>query len=521
MATDNYSSDADWTVPTGVEEIDIECHGASGGDGESGSSWNQNGSGSGHAGGFGEGTANVTPGETLYIRFGGGGAGGYKAFGFDTRADGGDGGDAADVRQGGTSTGDMIISAGGGGGGGAAGAGSTGSSNAAASDGGDGGGSGQDGSSSSTSNTSGPGGLGEGSSGYSGNSGGEDKRDDGSASAAAAGGGGGGGYTGGGGGSAEIAVSGSGAEFADAAAGGGGGGGGSTPGVTNASSTVGGSNYGGGRVIIEYATPISDLSATVVDGDQIDLTWSDVPDEASYDVYRSESPFSDEANATKVADLSQNTTSYSDTGLEDGEQYYYRVRTVRSDGKTALSNEVSPTTDLPSHTIDSVDATASDELTIIWTRADDSTDGKWELYRSTDGSLGSLIFDTTTLSTSSYVDSGLTLGTTYYYTLRRVAGDASLDVQETGGLAAPPSNITVDAVNGDQFDVSWQDNASNEDGYRVFVSRDGGQTWTNDSGDLPAGTTSYTTTSLLDGEQYRVTVEVLKGGTTRRPLKEA
>lgn len=70
-----------------------------------------------------------------------------------------------------------------------------------------------------------------------------------------------------------------------------------------------------------------------------------------------------------------------------------------------------------------------------------------------------------------------------------------------------PSNLVVTGVTGDQISVSWTDNSSVEDGYRVYVSTDAGSSWTQDGSDLAANTTSYTTTNLLDGERYWFKVE--------------
>lgn len=59
----------------------------------------------------------------------------------------------------------------------------------------------------------------------------------------------------------------------------------------------------------------------------------------------------------------------------------------------------------------------------------------------------------------------------------------------------------------DDIQITWTDNADNEDGYRIYRSRDGGSTWTQASGDLPPDTTQWTDTGLLDGEQYVHKVE--------------
>lgn len=77
-------------------------------------------------------------------------------------------------------------------------------------------------------------------------------------------------------------------------------------------------------------------------------------------------------------------------------------------------------------------------------------------------------------------------------------------------MAAPeaPADFRVTDVRGDNIVVEWTDVATNEDGYRVHVSTDDGSTWTQDSGDLPAGTEKYETTDLTDATQYALRLEV-------------
>jgi len=70
--------------------------------------------------------------------------------------------------------------------------------------------------------------------------------------------------------------------------------------------------------------------------------------------------------------------------------------------------------------------------------------------------------------------------------------------------AAP--TVSLETTRATEIDVSWADNADNEDGYRVYTSTDGGSTWTQVA-DLAANTTSYTVTGLDNGTDYHVKVE--------------
>ncbi|WP_049979353.1 fibronectin type III domain-containing protein [Halolamina rubra] len=244
----------------------------------------------------------------------------------------------------------------------------------------------------------------------------------------------------------------------------------------------------------------------------VTIDWPSVKTADSYNVERSESasgPWSVVGQPTG--------SGYQDTGLENGEGYHYRVTAENPNGSSSASGSVSQTTDLPAATVDSVSRTASNELTVQWSRNDDNAEGEWEIYRSTaSGQLGTLVADGLALSSREYTAAGPDDGERYYLTVRRVTPDATADAQGSAVTELPaPTGVTVDGVTGDQISLSWTDNANNGD-YRVLVSRDGGSTWTTDGDNLGTNATSYTTTNLLDGEQYTLAVEVTTEHTDSR-----
>lgn len=124
--------------------------------------------------------------------------------------------------------------------------------------------------------------------------------------------------------------------------------------VTEVSSSIGGgsSQSTNGKIEITYLasapTPSSPSNLTVDDAsteDELTLGWSSVSSDGYY-VYRAESSGSSTGDYTQVANVSNN--SYTDTGLEDGEKYYYRVSAYNTSGESGLSNEASGVTPLPS-----------------------------------------------------------------------------------------------------------------------------------------------------------------------------
>lgn len=57
--------------------------------------------------------------------------------------------------------------------------------------------------------------------------------------------------------------------------------------------------------------------------DELTLDWDEVTEATGYYIYRAQSSGSTTSDYTQVADVS--SPPYTDTGLEDGERYYYRV----------------------------------------------------------------------------------------------------------------------------------------------------------------------------------------------------
>lgn len=255
------------------------------------------------------------------------------------------------------------------------------------------------------------------------------------------------------------------------------------------------------------STEASNLSADFSAEDEVSLSWGAADDETEYNVLRAESSGASAADYSTVATIAAGSTSYTDTGLEDGENYFYRVEVVYS-GTNSLSAEVSGVTVLPGPTDTALDAGTEDEVVVSWTRNDDSADGDVEILRSTDGTAGSVVA-TLANDATSYTDTPVADGEKYYYTVRRNTDHASTDGAQVSAVTVlpAPSGLTIDALNGDDVDLSWTENADNEDGVRVYYSQDDGETWTQDA-DLAPDSTTHTVTDLLDGELVRFAVSV-------------
>ena len=87
----------------------------------------------------------------------------------------------------------------------------------------------------------------------------------------------------------------------------------------------------------------SELTATYGE-DWVALSWVDnAATEAGYKIERS----TDGVNFTQIGTVGANVTTYYDTGLNSGTNYYYRVRAYNQVGDSPYSNNVSVTPEAP------------------------------------------------------------------------------------------------------------------------------------------------------------------------------
>lgn len=102
--------------------------------------------------------------------------------------------------------------------------------------------------------------------------------------------------------------------------------------------------------------------------------------------------------------------------------------------ESAPSTQVAVTSTLPAGTIGTVSESSGD-IDVPWTKADDSTDGDWDVERSTDGgSSWNTITSGLSPSTTSYTDTTAQRGTTYVYRVERNTNHAEATSGESNSI---------------------------------------------------------------------------------------
>jgi fibronectin type 3 domain-containing protein len=178
---------------------------------------------------------------------------------------------------------------------------------------------------------------------------------------------------------------------------------------------------------------------------QVALRWTASGGAISYNIYRSTTSGGEVKIATTPATIT--TTSYIDTGLTNGTTYYYKVTAVNSAGESALSTEASatPLFTPPTAPTNLRAAGGNTRVSLRWSAVAGAA--SYNIYRSTKSG-GEIKITTTpaTITTTSYTDTGLTNGTTYYYEVTAVNGAG--DSGKSAEVSAKPSAFVLDAAYG-------------------------------------------------------------------------
>ena len=147
--------------------------------------------------------------------------------------------------------------------------------------------------------------------------------------------------------------------------------------------------------------------------DRVRLTWQAAAGAASYEVYRAPVEAGPYALLATVT-----TTTYDDAAVEPGKVYWYKVRACASAGCSALSSPVSGYAALPTlpppQNVQASDGTHPDKVVITWDPVPGAT--HYLVYRapSEEGDYSVLA----TVTTTSYEDSQVEPGKTYWYRVR-------------------------------------------------------------------------------------------------------
>ncbi len=242
------------------------------------------------------------------------------------------------------------------------------------------------------------------------------------------------------------------------------------------------------------------------DPDSIKLNWTDNSNnESGFEVWRR--PYGASSFAL-YGTLGKNVTTFTDTKVQSGIQYYYQVRgyitsinlySTYSETASAGIDILQPPTDLQYTYVSSASAT------LAW--KDNSTN---ETYFKVERKIGPDSDWTTiiTLSsnTTSYTVTNLNTNYLYTYRIRAYSSIGGFDsfsneVEVSTSIPKAPDDLTAVAVSSTQINLSWEDTSENETFFRIMRKAANSTVFLSLT-DTLKDVTSYNDRSVAQGTKY-------------------
>ncbi len=240
---------------------------------------------------------------------------------------------------------------------------------------------------------------------------------------------------------------------------------------------------------------ISSLSAAALGSSKIKVTWTNSAPNVNFELYRTNS-----GGTTNTLIYTGNALTYTDFGLNASTKYYYKVKSITPTGETAYPTIVNATTTPKPAAPGAPGSLAAEVLSysqvkLTWT--DSNNEDYFVIERSEFNSNNFTAIDSVSANTLTYTNTDVYSNTSFYYRVR-AANDGGyseytsiINAVTAKNIPQVPTNLSFEVKSALKINLSWTDNATNEDGFILEKSSDV------DSGyvvlaTLPANATTYT-----------------------------
>jgi fibronectin type 3 domain-containing protein len=264
--------------------------------------------------------------------------------------------------------------------------------------------------------------------------------------------------------------------------------------AVNASSTSAPSSAVSGTTLLR---PPIGVAAKGVSTSEIDLTWTPETGATSYQVAQAAvatGPFS--------AVGSPITNAFADLGLSPGVKYYFEVEAVDAGGPSAPAHVVASVTyPAPPKNVFAHGVTAT-QVNLSWTAVTGAASYVVGRALTSGGSYTPV----GTPKSLSFVDTGLTAATTYYYVVQAKNGSGvSSNSAEVSATTTPavPTGLAATVKSASEISLTWNA-VTKATGYRVLFAKVSGGPYSNVGS---VNTTSFDANALLPATTYYITVQ--------------
>ncbi len=268
-----------------------------------------------------------------------------------------------------------------------------------------------------------------------------------------------------------------------------------------------------------YAAPTGTI-ATTTGPTSIRLTWSDqTNNETVFRIYRCTGGACDPLTGVLVDSVPRDSTSYTDVTVATGQLYRYSIAAANGHSQNASIAFDGHTMAPDAPTSLTATALSNMEIALAWTDG-----GPFETQYVIQRCQGAACvnfaaIDTLPANFVSYNDAGLTPNATYRYrieAINAVAGGAYSNVAEKAtSLPATPTGLGALAMSFTRIDLTWTDNATNEDFYiveRCAGSCDASGTFVEIETGLAPNAQAYSDLTVASGQTYSYRVRALNAG---------
>ncbi len=261
------------------------------------------------------------------------------------------------------------------------------------------------------------------------------------------------------------------------------------------------SNEASARTLPDPPTAPNGLTVRALAQGELQVSWTD--HSSNEDGFRVEV-----WNGTQfevVGTVGANVTTYTHTGLAANTYYIHQVQAYNAGGLSGSVQTVGVYT-LPATPANlQAQVVSATEVALSWTDTNPNPSGH-EIERSTDGVSFSHRAQVTG-GVTTFHDTGLAAGTTYYYRVRAVNGAGPSPYSNVASAATPvptppaaPSNLTGTALSATQVRLTWRDNSANETEFRIERSTNGKRF--TQIATVGANVTQFTSTGLSKNTRY-------------------
>jgi hypothetical protein len=261
----------------------------------------------------------------------------------------------------------------------------------------------------------------------------------------------------------------------------------------------------------------TNLTATTVSQNQINLTWTDNSnDETGFRIERKSISAVAYAPVTTVG---RNVTNFANTELSPNTTYLYRVQAFNLGGDSDYSNSVEAKTlpNLPAAPSNlTATAISTNQIKLTWAdNAGNESGFKIERKNGTAGTYNQIA--TVGANVMSYTSAGLGPNTNYFFRVRayNAAGPSDYSNEasaRTLPLApAAPGNLTAATASSKKIVLAWTDNSGNETGFKIERKKGAAGTF-GQIANIGANRTGFVDSSLSGNTEYFYRVRAYNAG---------